>query len=193
MALIGGVGGTLTILCYGYWIGESGRSGIASIRLCRIDLGIAYAMTVLLGLAMVIIGSSISVTGHGADLLVTLAARLEQSLGAAGKWLFLAGAFSAVFNSLLGVWQAVPYLFADIWYQCFRHTPPHTTHLRRTTAYRIYRYALAFVPMIGLWINFREVQKLYAIVGALFVPLLAGALLLLKGRRSVMQARGTPP
>ena len=33
MALIGGVGGTVTILCYGYWIAEEGRAGEKEIRL----------------------------------------------------------------------------------------------------------------------------------------------------------------
>ena len=38
VALIGGVGGTLTVLCYGYWIREAGRKGPEDLRTCRIDL-----------------------------------------------------------------------------------------------------------------------------------------------------------
>ena len=41
---------------------------------------------------------------------------------------------------------------------------------------------LAVVPMLGLLFSFREVQKVYAVFGALFVPLLAVTLLLLNGR-----------
>jgi Mn2+/Fe2+ NRAMP family transporter len=66
VALIGGVGGTLTILCYGYWIREKGRTGTGAIRICRIDLAAGYSMTILFGLAMVIIGSTIKIEGGGA-------------------------------------------------------------------------------------------------------------------------------
>ena len=34
-------------------------------------------------------------------------------IGSAGKWIFLTGFWGAVFSSMLGVWQGVPYLFAD--------------------------------------------------------------------------------
>jgi len=40
------------------------------------------------------------------------------------------------------------------------------------------------VPMLGLFVGFREMQKLYATVGASFMPLLALGLLLMKGRRA---------
>ncbi len=185
VALIGGVGGTLTILCYGYWIREKGRKGIEAIKISRIDLATGYSMTILFGLAMVIIGSTIKVEGSGAGLLVTLADSLEKPLGSWGRWLFLIGAFSAVFSSLLGVWQAVPYLFADIW-DLFveRMEMPSSGNITKSKPYRIYLIALVFIPMLGLFISFKEIQKLYAVIGALFIPLLAIGLLILNGRRS---------
>lgn len=185
IALIGGVGGTLTILCYGYWIREKGRVGTEAIKYCRIDLAVGYGMTVLFGLAMVIIGSTIEIEGRGAGLLVVLAQSLEKPLGSAGRWLFLVGAFSAVFSSLLGVWQAVPYLFADIWNLFVRRgDQPLSVNITQGTPYRIYLLALAFLPMLGLFMGFREVQKLYSVIGALFMPLLAVALLILNGKRA---------
>src|SRR5690606_19535268 len=45
IGLLGGVGGTVTLLSYGYWIRESGRSGEDGARLCKIDLAVAYAAT----------------------------------------------------------------------------------------------------------------------------------------------------
>lgn len=186
VALIGGVGGTLTVLCYGYWIREKGRTGAADLRLCRIDLGVGYAMTALFGMSMVIIGATVTVEGRGAGLIVTLASRLEEPLGAAGKWAFLAGAFGAVFSSVLGVWQAVPYLFADLYYLALAR--PRTAgarvpaDLEATRPYRIYLLLIAFVPMLGLAVSFQEVQKLYAVIGALFLPALAAALLYFNGR-----------
>jgi hypothetical protein len=184
---MGGVGGTLTMLCYGYWIREKGRSGPGDLRSCRIDLAGAYLMTALFGLAMVVIGSTIEVEGRGAGLVVSLADALEAPLGRAGRWAFLLGAFGAFFSSLLGVWQAVPYIFADYW----RLVGPGRAGRTDTTGsgvdarsrpYRGYLWALALVPMLGLLFSFREVQKVYAVFGALFMPLLALTLLLLNGR-----------
>ena len=92
VALIGGVGGTLTMLCYGYWIKEKQREDVSFLKICRIDLGVGYFMTVLFGLAMVIIGSSVAIEGKGAGLLVTLSNQLETVLGPGGAWVFLLGA-----------------------------------------------------------------------------------------------------
>jgi len=186
MALIGGVGGTLTILCYGYWIREQGRHSNEHIGLCRLDLGLGYGMTILFGIAMVIIGSTVEVDGKGAGLLVSLADRLEQPLGPIGRWLFLVGAFGAVFSSLLGVWQAVPYLFADTWRLMFPHAHANQTVDTRARPYRLYLFGIALIPMLGLMMSFKEAQKLYALVGAAFIPLLAVALLVLAGNRRWM-------
>lgn len=185
IALIGGVGGTLTILCYGYWIREKGREGTGSIKISRIDLAAGYSMTILFGVAMVIIGSTIKIEGSGAGLLVLLADSLEKPLGSWGRWFFLIGAFSAVFSSLLGVWQAVPYLFTDIWDLFVKRTDmPSSGNITKSKPYRIYLVTLVFIPMLGLFLSFKEVQKLYAVIGALFIPLLAIGLLILNGKRS---------
>lgn len=188
VALIGGVGGTFTVLCYGYWIREEGRSGLEDLRVCRIDLGAGYLMTALFGIAMVIIGSTIEVEGGGATLLIELSDRLAQRIGAAGSWIFLIGAAGAVFSSLLGVWQAVPYLFADVWSLIRHHGEPANAAADRpavetgSRAYRGYLVAIAVIPMAGLFSSFAQVQKVYAVIGATFVPLLALVLLVLNGR-----------
>lgn len=183
VALMGGVGGTLTVLCYGYWIREEGRTGTADLKTCRIDLATGYAMTALFGVAMVVIGSTIRVEGQGTGLIVHLAEQLKTALGPGAKWAFLVGAWGAIFSSLLGVWQSVPYLFADFWR--LSRAPAGATPGpvdSRSRPYRIYLLALATIPAAGLWTGFVAVQKLYAIVGALFIPMLAAALLVLNGQ-----------
>ncbi|HEY5649640.1 MAG TPA: Nramp family divalent metal transporter, partial [Nitrospiria bacterium] len=183
MALIGGVGGTVTILCYGYWIREKGRTEKSEIGICRIDLGVGYLLTAIFGLSMVIIGSTVDIEGKGAGLLIVLADRLQEPLGEAGRWIFLIGAFGAVFSSLLGVWQAVPYLFADVW-RLFMDGTKRPLVDTRAWPYRSYLFGIAVIPMAGLWMSFREIQKFYAVIGAAFLPLLALALLIMNGRRS---------
>ena len=184
LALMGGIGGTVTVLCYGYWIREIGREGLGALKICRIDIGVAYFMTALFGIAMVIIGSRIEVTGQGAGLVVALADQLEQPLGVAGRWTFLIGAWGALFSSLLGVWQSVPYLFADFASQ-LGSKPDSGVAARVSTkwrTYRYYQYALASVPFLALTFSFREIQKYYAVMSAFFLPLLALALLYLNGQ-----------
>lgn len=183
IALMGGVGGTVTVLCYGYWIREEGRqSADDDLRTCRIDLCVGYTMTAIFGLAMVVIGSTIEVEGKGTTLIVQLANQLSTKLGSVGKWAFLLGAFAAIFSSLLGVWQSIPYLFCDLWGMIQKRTAPNHQVSTDSPPYRFFLYALAIVPMIGLWIGFAAMQKTYGIFGAIFIPMLALVLLLLNTR-----------
>lgn len=200
LALIGGVGGTVTILCYGYWIAESGRSDSTALSLCRIDLGIGYFVTALFGVAMIIITSSVTVSGTGTGLIIETASALEDALGPAGRWMFLIGAFGAVFSSLLGVWQSIPYLFADIWRLFVLTEIDHDHENEKTKAisprsrpYLAYLVALGTIPALGLLVDFRELQKWTGVVGAYFLPLLTSVLLLLNGRKSWIGAYRNRP
>jgi Mn2+/Fe2+ NRAMP family transporter len=186
VALIGGVGGTLTVLCYGYWLREEGMTRRSDLTACRLDLATGYTMTAIFGAAMVIIGASITVEGSGASLLVTLSERLDGTIGSVGKWMFLVGTFGAVFSSLLGVWQSVPYLFADC-YGLLRSDAGDDGRPRIDTGsapYRAYLVLIAIVPMLGLFGSFSDIQRLYAMIGAWFFPVLALALLLFNGRQA---------
>jgi Mn2+/Fe2+ NRAMP family transporter len=203
VALMGGIGGTVTVLCYGYWIREEGRNDVRQLAACRIDLATAYAMTAVFGLSMVVIGSTLGpMEGGGATLMVRIAERLRETFGATGplaKWAFLVGAWGAVFSSLLGVWQSTPYLFADLCqqlalrrlanYHTFGEEKPHCferdgfTIDTRSLVYRTFLVAIALIPIVGLtMVDFRSMQKAYAIVGALFIPMLAIVLLFLNHR-----------
>jgi Mn2+/Fe2+ NRAMP family transporter len=184
VALMGGIGGTVTILCYGYWIREAGRYKSDDLITSRVDLAAAYLMTALFGIAMVVLGSTIHVEGKGATLIIRLAEKLGQELGQLGKWAFLIGAWGAIFSSLLGVWQSVPYLFADFIGLLRKLPGPPTAKIDiQSYTYKGYLYALATLPMIGLWAGFASMQKLYAISGALFLPMLAATLVVLNGSR----------
>lgn len=183
LALLGGVGGTVTILCYGYWMHEVGRKTAEDLRSCRIDLAAAYAVTAIFGLAMVVIGSRLQLDGRGAGLLLEIGRQLEQELGAGSRQLFLIGAWGAMFSSLLGVLQVVPHLIRDLFFQLRRG---RSTSVGEGRAGRItYLWALwlmAGLPLLGLNQAFVSIQKLYAVAGALFMPALALVLLYLGNR-----------
>jgi Mn2+/Fe2+ NRAMP family transporter len=182
VALIGGLGGTLTVLSYGYWMREVGRNGREDLNACRIDLGASYLITAIFGIAMMIVGRTIHVEGEGTGLLVSLSNQIGVALGPAGRWVFLIGTFGTVFSSLLGVWQAAPYLFADSWRLLTTERGAPVTVDTRAKPYRLFLIVLACVPMIGLFMSFREVQKIYTVIGAYIFPTLALALIIMNGR-----------
>lgn len=189
--VLGGVGGTVTLLCYGYWIREQGRTGAEGVRACRLDLALGYAMTALFGMAMIIIGSKVHIAGKGAGVALVLAEQLETVMGRTGKWVFLIGFWGAVFSSLLGVWQSVPYLFADF-LTLRRRLPPEERRAidyTRTAAYRLYLIAIATIPTVLLWRGVLQIQKAYAILGACFMPLLALTLLIMNNHRQWVGSR----
>lgn len=186
LGVLGGVGGTLTLLSYGYWIREEGRNGSAGLKASRIDLSVGYGMTAVFGVAMIIIGSGVDIQGRGADVAPLLAQQLGAILGPLGSGIFLIGFWGAVFSSLLGVWQSVPYLFADF-VSLFRDDSDSSrvgVDWTRTRAYRIYLVAIAVAPIPLLWLSVQRVQLAYAVLGSLFMPLLAFTLLLMNNRRS---------
>ena len=186
LAVLGGVGGTVTLLSYGYWIADRGRSGREGLIACRIDLVVGYTMTAVVGVSMIVIGSRVAVTGHGAGVALDIAGRIESVLGPAGGAVFLLGFWGAVFSSMLGVWQSAPYLFAD--FLAIRRSKsagnPSPESCDRRPAYTRYLLALAGASLVWLWAPVRTVQLVYATLGAAFLPLLAVTLLIMNNRRA---------
>jgi Mn2+/Fe2+ NRAMP family transporter len=186
--VIGGVGGSVTLLCYGYWIRERNWNKPQDLPHSRVDLMIAYVLTGLFGVAIMIISAGVhpeAITGP--DMALSVASQLEAVAGPFGKWCFLVGFWCAVFSSMLGVWQGIPYLFADF-VQQYTYQPEHPSRVNtRSSAYRGYLAYLALPPMLLLlagkpvWLVI-----MYAIAGAFFMPLLCVLLLLLNNRRSLL-------
>lgn len=182
LGVLGGVGGTVTLLSYGYWIREKNRTGEEGARICRIDLAVCYILTAVFGIAMIIIGSRIKLEGSGIRLASQLAEQLALVLGPAGKWIFLLGFWGAVFSSLIGVWQSAPYLFADFLALRKGTGTLKRVDLKKTAAYRWYLVAIAIVPLAGLFMTIEKIQLAYATMGALFMPMLALTLLAMNTR-----------
>ncbi len=185
IGVLGGVGGSFTLLSYGYWIREKKRSGLQGVRECRFDLAVGYTMTALFSIAMIMIGSKTNINQQGATVALDLANQLAAILGNYGRWIFLAGFWGAVFSSLLGVWQSVPYIFADFYFLQKSKTLPenHGPDLAASKPYKIYLLGLTFAPIPMLWFPFDLVQTNYALLGAVFIPLLAFTLLTLNNSK----------
>ncbi len=186
LGIIGGVGGSVTLLCYGYWIRERDWTRREDLPRSRFDMAVAYLLTGLFGIAIMIISSGVPADiASGTKMVPGIASHLESVIGPFGKWCFLIGFWSAVFSSMLGVWQGIPYLFADF-VQQYTHRPETPLSVNtRSAAYRGYLFYLAIPPMLLLLVN-KPVWLVifYAVAGAFFMPLLASLLLLMNNRRA---------
>jgi Mn2+/Fe2+ NRAMP family transporter len=183
LGIFGGIGGSMTMLCYGYWIRENGWSGPGQARAVRADLLLAYGVTLAFAIALTIVAAACNaVVIQGTGMALEVAGRLESTLGTAGRWAFLIGFWCAVFTAMLAVWQGVPYLFADFVAQRSRD-PALAVDLKKTAAYRGYLLFLAGPPLVLLFAE-RPVAMvvLFTVIGAFFLPFLAALLLYLNRR-----------
>lgn len=189
LSLIGGVGGSITMLSYNYWMREEGMRGAGYLRYVRGDVAIAYVFTALFGLSIMLIASDAffvaGVTLTDAQAVPRMAEALGTLLGAFGRLAFSLGFWAAVFASLLGVWQSVPYLYADF-HGIVSSLGPDARVAATAATSTPYRLALAFITLVPIPFAFtgRPIQVIvaYTIVGSLFVPFLAATLLYLNNR-----------
>lgn len=186
IGVMGGVGGSVTLLSYGYWIREKNWKGREYIPLAKLDLGIAYCFTGMFAVAMMIIAAGVQPSVISGDTMaLEVARRVEEVIGPVGKWSFLFGFWGAVFTSVLGVWQGIPYLFADFMFLREKRMGKATTGeaLISSRPYRGFLMFLAFPPLLLLLFD-RPVWIIiiYAITGAFFMPFLAVMLLVMNNR-----------
>ena len=189
LSLIGGIGGSITMLSYNYWMREEKIHGEGFLTYVRGDVAIAYAFTATFGLSIMLIANrafhlpGIAVTDGQA--VSRMAEMLGTILGPFGVWAYSVGFWAAVFASLLAVWQGVPYLFADIYGIATGLAPEAREAATRVTG-RPYRWALLFITLVPLPFAFTGRPILivitFTIVGSLFIPFLAATLLYLNNR-----------
>ncbi len=189
LALIGGVGGTITILSYNYWMREEKMSGAAYLKYVRADLIVAYVVTAVLAVAVLLLANqAFFVSGvelNSATVVQQMAASLGNTLGPFGSFAYSIGFWGAVFSSLLGVWQGVPYMFADF-YGIVRKYPRDVRNQITQVTSTPYRVALVCITLVPIPLAFigRPLFLLvtYTIVGSFFIPFLAATLLYLNNR-----------
>ena len=122
LGLIGGVGGTITMASYGYWLFAKGWKGPRWLSMMRLDNAVGYVMTGIFVVSMLIVGATIlmgtNLTEDDEGLLI-LANRLGESYGGWTRLVFLIGFLAVTATSLLGVWNGVSLLFTD-WTRAIR-------------------------------------------------------------------------
>jgi Mn2+/Fe2+ NRAMP family transporter len=189
LSIIGGIGGSITMLSYNYWMREEQISGAESLGYVRGDIAVAYLFTAIFGMSVMLIANQAffvsGLTITDAQAVPKMADVLGTLLGPFGVYAYSLGFWAAVFASLLGVWQSVPYLYADFYGVLKKLSPEARRDLTKVTS-TPYRLALAFITLIPLPFAFTGrplvIIVIYTIVGSLFVPFLAATLLYLNNR-----------
>ncbi len=184
LGLIGGVGGTITLAAYGYWVNAKGWTDSGWMKVMRLDNRVAYATTGIFVVAMLFVGAELL---HSAGIaiasgdkgLIQLGDILEAQYGTATGKLFLIGFFATSFTSLIGVWHGVSLMFADFLARRRGEREARGDELasgrrERSWAFRAYLLWLTFPPIILLFQDepFRLII-IYGVLGAAFMPFLA--------------------
>lgn len=189
LSIVGGIGGSITILSYNYWMREKQISGAESLGYVRRDVGVAYLFTAIFGMSVMLIADQAffvpGVKITDAQAVPQMAETLGTMLGPFGRYAYSVGFWAAVFASLLGVWQSVPYLYADFYGVLTGLSPEGRKTLTKGTS-TPYRLALLFLTLAPLPFAFTGrplvIIVAYTIIGSLFIPFLAATLLYLNNR-----------
>ncbi|GAA4549321.1 Nramp family divalent metal transporter [Pseudonocardia xishanensis] len=200
LGLIGGVGGTITMAAYGYWMFAKGWKGTGWLSMMRLDNAVGYVMTGIFVVAMLVVGSTMllgqNLTESDSGLL-TLGTALDERYGGWARILFLVGFLAVTSTSLLGVWNGVSLMFTD-WTRAIRL--PHgraaddgdamerfaSGEAERSLPFRGYLLWLTIPPMGLLFIDKPfGLTLVYGVLGSVFMPFLAITLMLLLNSKRV--------
>ena len=212
LGLVGGVGGTITMAAYGYWMLAKGWKSTGWLSMMRLDNTVAYVMTGIFVIAMLVVGAEMLL---GQDLttsdsgLLRLGDELDARYGDWARILFLVGFLAVTTTSLLGVWNGVSLLFTD-WTRVIRlphgrraelgveregaATGPDTATAtgyeaaaaERSLPFRSYLVWLTLPPMALLFLDRPFALTLvFGVLGAAFMPFLGITLMLLLNSKRI--------
>ena len=183
LSLAGGVGGTITLAAYGYWLREKGWTTPQFMRVMRIDNTVAYLVTGIFVVSTLIVGAELLYSANiaiaeGDKGLLSLADVLDDRYGDWAGKLFLVGFWAAAMSSLVGVWNGVSLMFADFVAHTRGQSSDDPDARMGGRYYRAYILWLTFPPMVMMFLGEPIALILaYGVLGAFFMPFLAVTLL----------------
>lgn len=189
LSLIGGIGGSLTLLSYNYLLRDDKKVDPANLRSVRMDLAMAYLFTAVFGVSVMLIANrvfnSAGVAITDREAVSRMAGQLAEITGPAGFYIYSIGFWAAVLASLFGVWQTVPTIFADCHSLLRRIPQPERDAAMQPSSWQC-RAALVFMALASVPFAFLGRPLLavvgFTIIGSLFIPFLAATLLYLNNR-----------
>lgn len=197
--IIGGIGGTMALAAYGYWIREKGWNGKTYIPLMRLDSSVAYIMTGVFSVSMMIVSTQFlygaEVAFVGSEGMRDFIGIYGDNFGSTAQLILNIGFWCATFSSLIGSWNGIPYLFADFVRitrkrnkeQKVKEIPYNTNPVSmKDPAYKFFLIWLTFPSMLLLMFNQPiGLVLLYAALGSAFLPFLAVTLLYLLNSKHI--------
>lgn len=189
LSLIGGIGGSLTLLSYNYLLRDEGEVDPRNLRAVRLDLATAYLFTAIFGISVMLISNRVfyaaGVVITDRDAVSRMAGALAALTGPAGFYIYSLGFWAAVLASLFGVWQTIPSVFADC--LCLlRRVPPDLRTVAILPSSSTYRSVLLFMALASVPFAFLGsplvIVITFTVLGSVFIPFLAGTLLYLNNR-----------
>ena len=189
LSIIGGIGGSLTLLSYNYLLRDEGKVSPGNLRRVRLDLAAGYVFTAVFGVGVMLISTHVF---HRAGVAITdreavsrMAGALAELVGPAGFYIYSIGFWAAVLASLVGVWQTIPSVFADC-YGLLRGLPADQREAAARAGAPAYRMALGFMALASVPFSFfgspLAIVIAFTVLGSLFIPFLAVTLLYLNHR-----------
>jgi Mn2+/Fe2+ NRAMP family transporter len=168
---------------------EENIRGANALGYVRNDLFVAYGVTAVLAIAILMIANrAFFLTGvelNSTTVVPQMAEMVGMTLGPFGSLAYSIGFWGATSSSLLGVWQGIPYMYADL-YGILRKCPMEVRDQLTKVSSKPYRAALVFVSLIPIPFAFLDQPFLilvtYTLVGSLFIPFLAATLLYLNNK-----------
>ena len=183
LSVAGGVGGTITLAAYGYWLREKGWNTPRFMSVMRMDNGVAYLVTGIFVIATLIVGAELLYSagiaiGSGDQGMVDLGRVLGERYGTWMSTVFLIGFFAAAYSSLIGVWNGVSMMFADFMGHALGKEKDDPVRQAGGKYYRAYIIWLTIPPMAMLFLGQPIFLILaYGVLGALFMPFMSVTLM----------------
>lgn len=189
LSLLGGIGGSVTLLSYNYLLRDEANVEVRNLRAVRWDLAVAYTLTAVFGLSVMLIAHRIffsaGITVTDATAVTRMSSLLGNLLGPAGFYIYSLGFWAAVVVSMVGVWQTLPDIFTDC-YTLLRKLDPEARAQALRRDGLPWRLALGFMVISSVPFALAErpvmIVIAFSLVGSFFLPFLAATLIYLNNR-----------
>ena len=148
LAMIGAVGGLLMNLVYPYFLDAKGWKGPQYRRVQLYDFILAVTAMLVLNLAVWVLGAELLYPDRHIEHLDDLPSLLSTVLGPAGRLLFYAGIFSAIYTSIIGHAAGLGSLGTHAWLRMRGGPVPAGTDFRGHPCYRWIAIGCLLPPLI---------------------------------------------
>ncbi|MCS7076686.1 MAG: Nramp family divalent metal transporter [Bacteroidia bacterium] len=188
LAIISGIGGTVTLLSFSYWVKEKEWHDLSKFKEVKISAATGYIISGLFGACILFIVSHVlrphGILADSEESAKQAFRKIGSLMGESmGRYFFISGFYAAVIGSMLGVWQSVPYFFANGYYLLKKQD--YQGSYTQTTPYRYFQMGMILIAMMFLVQKAQILLVMYSLFGSLFMPMVAISLIFLNSKREL--------